>query len=375
MLKIFAVATSAVIAITAPAYSESDQTHLRFASAFGATHLFAIEVWPIIISKMEELTEGRYTATDYPSGLISPFEARTGIGDGVVDASTIITAYFPSYFAESGIANDVGIYSNNQWAMSSASTEYIVTCVECQNEFKESGSVYLGGGATPPYQIFSRTNEIRTIDDLQGLRIRTIGGPFSAWAESLGMQTVQAPSSEIFEMLSQGTIDLVHSSLPELRNMQLYDVLSSVTMSNFGLNVGDCTPCLRSEVWNDMSEVDRRAMLLAAEYGQAAAVGGWIRLASEAKQEAIEKGIKFIEPDEDLAQQTDEFRRGYMDGVHEALERRGVTNAEEKVERLIALIEKWEDIYESIDTDDTDALVNIRMEEIWDKVDLANYGR
>lgn len=371
MLKRVLLATTIALGFAIPVQAQTD---LRAASTFGPRHLHGQEVFPLLIDKIEELTDGRYTATDHASGLVSPFESHTALRDGIVQMTILLTPYFPTYFPESAMTNELGIANSNAWVMAAASTEYIVTCEECQSEFEAARAVYLGGGATQPYQILSRGGAIESLEDLQGLRMRTLGGPFAAWAESLGVQTVQAPSTEVFELLNQGTIDAVHISLPELTNFQLYDVVESITMTNLGLNLADCTPCLSASVWSDMNATDRKAMVLASEYAQHVAVGGWERLADEARTRAEESGIQFVEPSADLLAMNEEFLQTYLAALPSRLTERGIADAEQKLDRLLALIEKWEGLFDNIDTSDRDAVVDLRMQEIWDKVDFDTYG-
>lgn len=371
-MKTIACVTLVSLAIATPVAAQDE---LRAASAFGPSHLFAKDVWPAIIGKLEELTDGRYTARDYPSGLVAPPEVRTALRDGIVDMSSLLMPYFRSDFPNGAMPNELGIVGVSPWVISAASTEYIATCEDCQQEFRDGGVVYLGGGATQPYQILSRSDAMVELADVEGQRIRTLGGAFSGWAESLGAVTVQAPSTELYEMLSQGTVDGVHISLPELTNFQLYDVVSDITMVDFGVNLADCTPCLRAAIWEEMSLEDRRAFALAAEYGQAAAVAGWARLAVEARAKAEEGGIAFHKPSSELKERTDAFREEYLEALPDILTEAGVTDAKQKVSRMLTLVEKWEELFGSVDVTDHEAVVELRMEEIWDKVDFQTYGR
>jgi TRAP-type C4-dicarboxylate transport system substrate-binding protein len=368
-MKLFAAA--AIIAATVASSAQAETT-FRAASAFGPAHMNAIQTYPYIFEKVRELTDGRYTGQDYPSGLLTPQEMNNGLRDGIADMGAVIMLYFPSDFVESSLPGELSILGTNPYAIAAAATEYIVTCQECVAEFNAIGQVYLGSGATAPYNILS-TKPANALSDLAGLRIRATGAVFSRWVESLGASVVQIPSSEVFEALSQGVADGSYGALPELINGRLFDVIKYVTLVNVGVFASDGVANVSKLFWDDLSPEDRTAFVKAVQYGSAKATETWLSNADKARAEGEAMGIRFDEPSEEILARKQAFTEAHLAGVVDTLTGKGVTNAAEKVERYRQLVEKWEGLVEKTGND-VDALGDLRYQEIWAKVDVATFA-
>jgi TRAP-type C4-dicarboxylate transport system substrate-binding protein len=70
--------------------------------------------------------------------------------------------------------------------------------------------------ANPPYKIFTSTKEIKTLNDVRGLKLRAAGAPMQKAARALGAVPVQLSGPELFDSVTRGTIDgvfLAYSSI------------------------------------------------------------------------------------------------------------------------------------------------------------------
>lgn len=364
---VFTAATiSAAIALPAAA------DEIRATSSFGPSHVLATAGYPALFKKLEEFTAGRWTGYDTPSGLLAPNEMNTGLRDGISDLGPIILPYFAADYPESGIVGELSILGTDNRAISSAVTEYIATCAECQAEFARAGHVFLGSDATTNYEFLS-SKPIRTLDDMKGVRIRTAGSVFTRFVESLGAEPVQMPSSELFEGLSSGVINATYSSVADLKNAQLYDVVKYVTMIDQGVFNAAAMTNASSILWGRMSAEDRAALAHASQYAQTIGVQSWIDTTNEARKTGEEKGVEFITPDEGLKAKAAEFREAHLAGAAATLESRGVKDAAAKIERYKALLAKWEGLVQNVHTQDE--LAELRFAEIWSKVDFNTYGQ
>lgn len=345
---------------------------IRATSSFGPSHVLATDGYPALFNKMNELTDGRWTGNDTPSGLLAPNEMNTGLRDGVSDMGPIILPYFAADYPESGMVGEMSMIGTDNRAISSAVTEYIATCAECLAEFAANGQIFLGSDATTNYQFLS-TAEINNLDDLKGLRIRTAGALFTRFVKSMGAEPVQMPASELFEALNSGVIDATYSSVGDLKNAQLYDVVKFVTLVDKGVFNAAAMTNASMMLWDRMSIEDRAALAHASQYAQSIGVYSWIDTAAAARAKAEELGITFVEPDAAFAAAADKIRDAHMASVAETLTKRGVTNADDKVARYASLLSKWEDLVAGVST--AEELAELRQAEIWSKVDFATYGQ
>ena len=362
------LAGAALAVLTASANAET----LRTTSAFGPAHVQATKVYPRLFEKLKEFTGGRWDGQDTPSGLLAPNEMNAGLRDGVSDMGPVILPYFAADYPESILVGELSVIGRDNRAIAGAVTEYIVNCAECQAEFKKFGQIYLGADATTLYAFLS-TKPIRNLDDIKGLRIRTAGAVFTRIVESLGGTPAQMPSSELFEGLSQGVIDATYSSIPDLKNARLYDVVKYVTEINQGVFNAAATNNASKMLWDRMSVEDRDALVHAAQYGQALGIEGWRESETEARAEGAKKGIEFITPDQAMLDAANNFTTEHLKTVAATLEGRGVKDAAAKVEKYKALVEKWEGLVKDAKTPDDYA--ELRYKEIWSKVDFSTYGQ
>lgn len=366
------LAATAVTMTATVAASFAAANDIRATSSFGASHVLATDGYPALFAKLSELTDGRWGGHDTPSGLLAPNEMNTGLRDGISEMGPIILPYFAADYPESGIVGELSILGTDNRAISSAVTEYLATCGECQAEFAANGHVFLGSDATTNYQFLSST-PIRSAKDMAGVRIRTAGSVFTRFVDHLGGEPVQMPSSELFEGLSSGVIDATYSSVADLKNAQLYDVVKYVTLIDQGVFNAAAMTNASVMLWDRMDAADREALAHAAQYAQTIGVQSWISNSNEAAETGAGKGIEFITPDDSLKAKATEFRAAHLAQVATTLAERGVTDPATKIERYRALLAKWETLV--ADVTSAEDLAELRYREIWSKVDFNSYGQ
>lgn len=364
------VITAAILAFGAANYAQANT--IRATSAFGPKHVMATSGYPALFDKLEELTDGRWTGYDTPSGLVGPGEMNSSLREGITEMGPVLFPYFAADYVESGIVGDLSMLGTDNRAIASAVTEYIATCEECIKEFSKHGQVYLGSDATTAYQLLS-TKKIENLDDLKGLRIRTGGAMYSYIIEKMGASPVYFPVSEVFESLSSGVADATYSSVADLKNIQLYDAVKYVTLIDKGVFNAAAMTNVGKRVWNKMTLEDRAAMARASQYAQTIAIYSWRDTAAEAEKIGKEKGIEFIQPDAEFVQKGNEIRDQYMAGITDVLTKKGITNAADKVARYKALLQKWEGLVANVST--SEELAELRYKEIWSHIDMKTYGQ
>ncbi|KAA5606621.1 C4-dicarboxylate ABC transporter substrate-binding protein [Roseospira marina] len=341
---------------------------IRATSGFGPAHVLATDIYPEIASRLEAFTDSAWTLRDTPSGLVAPNEMSAGLRDGVTEMGTLLMPYFPAEFPDAALPSELSIVGRRNLAISSAVTEYVATCAPCQAEFVRNGQVYLGTDATPPYNLLT-TSPVRRVTDLQGLRIRTGAPLYAGLVDAMGGEATQIPSSELFESLSQGVIDGTFSGNHEIIANRLGDIITSVTEMEEGVFNGSAAATTSQILWLRMTPEERAALARAAQYGIAKGLFGYRDDAAAARDIA---DIEFIPMDETLAAAKEAYNAERLAAAAGILADRGVKDAQAKIDRYIALVEKWEGLI----TDDMtyEDLAELRYAEIFAKRDMAAYG-
>lgn len=353
----------------AAAVSVAKAETIRATTGFGPAHVLATDMYPEINTRLQEFTGGNWDLSDTPSGLVAPNEMSAALRDGVSDMGGLLLPYFPADYPESALPSEVSFLGSSSAVVSAAVTEYVATCAECQAEFTRNGQVYLGTDVTPVYN-FLTIKPVRSAADMQGMRIRTGAPLYAAFVEKMGGIAVQMPSSELFEGLSSGVIDGTFSGNHEIVANRLGDVVKFVTEIEQGVFNGSASGSVSGLLWARMSPEDRQALARATQYGIGKALAGFDRDATEAREV---EGLEFIAADDTLKQAQEDFNAEYLTNVAATLEERGVTDAQAKVDRYQALVEKWEGL---ITPDMTpEEMGQLRYDEIFAKLDMAGYGQ
>jgi TRAP-type transport system periplasmic protein len=285
---------------------------------------------------------------------------------GLADIGNSLPLYFAADFPITGIAGDLALQGRDPHAMALAMTEWVVNCVPCQEEFRAFSGVFLGAGSSDVYGLIT-TTPVESVEDLQGLRLRSGGAPYSRWAENFGATPVNLPVGDTFEAMSQGTIDGTMASIVDMLSYRLVDVAKYVTDVPLGTYHVTSNFTTALDTWNDMSMEQRTQFVKAANRGDPQLTDRWgFQLPAEARA-AVEDNsdIEVITPEADFLAASEAFAAA--DVAAKAAE--NPLSAE-----FAALVEKWEAIVEEVG-EDPEALAARAWDEIWAKVDLATYGQ
>lgn len=313
---------------------------------------------------LEEETGGEFTGTILGPEVVALPQMKDALQTGLAQVGNALPLYFAADFPETGVAGDLALLGRSPHAMGFAMTEFGVNCGVCQEEFKKFGAVFTGSGSSNVYVLVT-TKPVRTLDDLQGLRLRSGGAPYSRWAENFGATPVNLPVGDTFEALSQGTIDGTMTSIVDMLSYRLVDVAKYVTNVPLGTYHVTANFTTASDAWAGMSAEQRTQYLRAANRGNPQLTDRWgFQLPADAWDAVNASEIEVIEPGEDFLAASDAF----------AAEDAAARAAENELSaQFAALVEKWTAIVDEVG-DDSEALAARAWDEIWSKVDVETYG-
>jgi TRAP-type transport system periplasmic protein len=322
-----------------------------------------------------EESEGALSAVIIGPEVANLAQMRDALESELAQVGLLLPLYFPADLPYMSNAAEVALVGVNPHAMASAMSEYIVTCEPCQEELRGFGIVYLGSGSTNTYHFLTR-RPVESLADLDGLRLRSGGAPWSRWAESAGAVAVNLPVGETFEAFSQGTVDGTMTSLADLLSFRLVEVATHINTMEMGTYHATSNFTVTQNTWDGLSGDERAAFARAANRANADMTQRWAHEMTDlAVAAAEEAGITFTDPAPDLAEAFAEFAAADTETVASlSRERFGLDDAQEQVDRFLELVEKWEAIVEEIGPD-APAIAARVQEEVWDQVDFATYGQ
>lgn len=359
LFKLTALAAAAVMVTTSVSAQE-----LRLAPAAPGPHP-AYYMYEKFAAFLAEESGGSMTGTILGPEVIALPQMKDALQTGLANIGNALPLYFAADFPVTGVAGDLALMGRNPHAMAWAMTEFGVNCEPCQAEFKEFGTVFLGAGASDVYVLIT-TTPVRTLEDLQGLRLRSGGAPYSRWAENFGAVPVAMPVGEIFEAMNQGTVNGTMGSIVDMLSFRLVDVATYVTLVPLGTYHVTSNFTVSSETWNGMSIEDRTILLAAANRADPQLTDRWAFQLPEAANGAVaETDIEIITPSDEFLAASNAFSEGDV-------AQRVADNP--LAADFAALVEKWTAIVEEVGND-PEALAARAQEEIWANVDLATYGQ
>ncbi len=373
-MKLTALTTAVAAALILAMPATSDARDLRVGSGAPPPHPATSHLYSGLMEYLPEESGGAMGTIFLGPEVVGLGGMKDALQTGLVDVGNLLPLYFPAELPNFALAGELSLSARDPHAMGAALTEYMVNCAACQQELSDFGVVFLGSGSSDPYMLLTKT-PVRTAEDLQGMRLRSGGAPYSRWAENFGAVPVSISVLETFEAMSQGTIDGTMASIGDLLAFRLVDLVEGVTAVPLGTYFSTSNFTTAKTTWADMSVDERAALMRAANRANAHFTQRWgYEFAGIATGAAQKAGIEFLEADPALVAEAAAFAAQDRDTAAAiSAERFGMDDAGERVAEFMTLVAKWEAISEEVGHD-RDAMIARVWDEVWSKVDPATYG-
>ena len=184
---------------------------------------------------VEALSDGALVPDVYTGTvLLAPRASLQGVRDNIVQVAHHAAVYTPSELPVANAVQELGFNYSDPLAAIFAVAEFSLFNELQQAEWRDNGVVYLGAYATPAYVIFCR-EPVRSLEEIQGMRIRTAGSTVSRWVEEVGGVPVNIPSSEMYTGLERGTLDCASNAPNDLIDRSLWEVAEHTTLIPTGM--------------------------------------------------------------------------------------------------------------------------------------------
>lgn len=203
--------------------------------------------------KVETMSDGRISIEILPVGaVVQANQTLQAVKSGILQGHMTDPSYFTGQNPAFGmIGNLVGAWSDPYDFldyMNNGGGE------EIYNKLAEPYGVHLIGAAATGLESLPSSREIKTVDDMQGLKLRAPEGMVYNIFEKAGATPVNLPGSEVYTSLEKGVIDAADytvfatnqaQGLHEFANYPNYPGFHSLPMVAVSLN---------KEVWDGLSD-------------------------------------------------------------------------------------------------------------------------
>lgn len=207
------VATAGTVAM--PNVSRAETITLKMQSSWGANAVFQ-EMAQQYVDRCQKMSGGRLKFDLLPAGaVVKAFQVQDACSDGIIDCAHTVTAYWygknkaASLF---GTGPVLGCDATQMlaWIQSESGKELYAELTQ-----KILGLDVVGFFAMPmptqPLGWFKK--EIKSADDLQGLKYRTVGLATDIM-QGMGLKVTQLPGGEIIPALERGVIEAFEFNNP-----------------------------------------------------------------------------------------------------------------------------------------------------------------
>ncbi len=167
--------------------------------------------------------------------LVGAGGAAQAISDGVADMGSIVPVYAPGQLVVYEVV-DTGEIAD-EYAGMMAAYELMTAHPAALKEAEDFNIKYFGNYTTGPTQLLTKDTPVRSLEDLEGLTIRTTGAHVPA-LEAFGAATVSMSQPDVYEALSNGSVDGSTTYYYVVNGYKQYEVADYMTETALGQTLG-----------------------------------------------------------------------------------------------------------------------------------------
>jgi TRAP-type C4-dicarboxylate transport system substrate-binding protein len=204
---------------------------LRFATGFPASHLMQKHVWEPWAEEVAKKSNGTLTIRMFPGGALGPAPATyQRVKAGVADIGYSLHGFTSDQFPRSlllempDVAQDNVTATRKLWA--------VLDLIKADYQ----GVKVIGLLSTGPNIIATRDKQVRTPDDIKGMRIRVPSKLVGDILKSMDASPVFMNITEVYNAVQTGVIGGVATGTSALRGFKLGEVLRFYNDYAFGVS-------------------------------------------------------------------------------------------------------------------------------------------
>ncbi len=270
--------------------SAAAEINLSLAYFMGPKHFFNPTVFQRFADQVEELSDGEITVTQFPGGALnsSPRKQYAIMLEGVADIVFTLPGYTSELFPKTNLLELPGI------------CDHAIECThallnarhELEKEYDAKVLAFIGSG---PQILLTRDKPVRTLEDMQGLKIRAASKVSAQFIEALGASAVAQPITVVHQNLANGVIDGVITTSAAIRLFKLHEPADYLTTYFPGSGLSFVI-LMNRQVYESFSD-QQRAWIDAAASDELSLAGAhsYHKANLASVQQAREAGVQVIE--------------------------------------------------------------------------------
>lgn len=234
--------TAAVAAgfVFASQSATAQQLNLRMATIAPKTAVYNTDISQPLSDYTAKLTDGRVKIEVVEGGVLAPiFKIHEAVQDGRADLAIGPAVFLggkdPTNLIIGSFPTGPGVDSLLSWFYHGGGQQMLT---QHRRETMDLHAIVCGSG---PSEFFAHSHKaIRTVEDLKGVKFRTLGNWAAILKDYFGAAPVVVPGSELYSMLEKKGIDAMEYSMPsENKALGFHEVARYIIMP--GIHAGAWT--------------------------------------------------------------------------------------------------------------------------------------
>jgi len=227
---IFVLGLTSVLFVSNGLYAQK-ATELKMSHFMPPKHVQHVEVMVPFSQEVEKATNGRVKINIYAGGVLAKApDHYDAAATGIVDFAYVVHGYTPGKFPLTSVM-ELPFLFNSAVHGTNVLWELWEKFPELKKEHPGVKVGWVWAGDTG--QLFTTKKQVRSLEDLKGLKIRTHSLILKTTLEKLGAVPVTLPISELFESLQKGIIDGCITPWSAVYDFGLHNVVRYATVANF----------------------------------------------------------------------------------------------------------------------------------------------
>ena len=342
MLRAVAAASTAFMLFGASA-ALAQQYTFRMATIAPKTAVYNTDISEPFAQYVAALTDGKVKVEVVEGGVLAPIfkiheAVQTGIADLAVGPASFLGGKDPTNFIIGSFPTGPGVDSLVPWLLYGGGEQMLT---QLRRETMGLHAIVLGSG---PSELFAHSHKpIRTVEDLKGVKFRTLGNWATIMKDSSGAAPVVVPGPELYSMLEKKAIDAMEYSMPsENKALGYQDIARYIIMPGIHAGAWTFELVMKADRWDALPADIRSKIQIAARLTTFQSMQTIIQKDFAALEELRKGKNEFIVLDETFKTKArDAARKWAMDAAAKA-KTEGNPWPEKVITSMLAFQDRWQ---------------------------------
>lgn len=305
--------------------------------SWGPVH--ATQPW---VKKVEEATQGRVKIQIYPSQTLAKGRQNwQATKDGIADMSWNVMPYYTGMTPYADVISLPGMPFETAEEGSAALWKLFEKFPEVSEQFAENKVLILHTAS--PFLLLTNKKQVKTLEDIQGLKIRSAGGPLTEAIKMYGAIPMMIPMPDCYVAMQKGTIDGMGAAWEPIPGYRLHEVTRYVT-SNVPFAAPFFAVVMNNKKWDSLpKDIQDAIMSVSGLEGSKFFGRNFFDSASMPVKEKIKTKeyniYHYRLPDEERARWVEKGVKPVWEAYVKRMEGKGYNKAREVLEAAVAMLQ------------------------------------